>query len=303
MVKGMFFADLTWLWRCEQQPNFQPAAKAEIDKVWQQLQWLINKGHYVFPHVHPHWLDAEFVEDMGEWDLSDNRRYAMYSLQPLERMALMQSCLQLLHSKLNIPYDVDAFRAGGWCIQPFEVFSHLFDAFGFKHDFTVQPGFANTDAHASFDFSSLDQDCRRPYTFSNEVCVQDNVGKFTEWPISVVPAHPERFRQKVFRKILWKTGYGRTYGDGLAMAASRGQVQMGNPVGMLTMDNMISLDIPKYLQNVEKHSFSQFISHPKMLTPHGIKSFNSLLSIVKKRFDLETDWLNMGHLVNTTANG
>ena len=42
-------------------------------------------GHYVFNHIHPHWVDAVYDEQKNEWTLLNDSKYAFESLTEQER--------------------------------------------------------------------------------------------------------------------------------------------------------------------------------------------------------------------------
>ena len=67
---AFIFVDLTYLVRLNE---IKGNIKAQKD--WRLIEEQVNKisslGHYIFYHVHPHWMDAVYVHDSNEWDLSN----------------------------------------------------------------------------------------------------------------------------------------------------------------------------------------------------------------------------------------
>src|SRR4051812_11803887 len=57
-VKSIFFVDSVYLMRLKKQAETVEECQVDYEKITKQIRELIKKGHYVFPHIHPHWLDA-----------------------------------------------------------------------------------------------------------------------------------------------------------------------------------------------------------------------------------------------------
>jgi hypothetical protein len=91
-----------------------------------QAKYAINKGHDVQLHLHPQWIDAEFID--GNWKL--NLEWWRLSDLPLGIDAKKDSKsiigilykgktdLEKMLKPVNNNYNCIGFRAGGWCIQP-----------------------------------------------------------------------------------------------------------------------------------------------------------------------------------------
>ena len=190
--KGVFFIDTVYLLRLKE--IAQQYSKAAIDQalINEQLKTIIEDGHYIFPHLHPHWLDAVYLPDVNEWSLTDLRYYQFSSL-PAEKqdylfsnsMATIQSIVQ----NSTTDYKIDSYRAGGWSIQPFEYFMPYFLKSGIYNEWSVIPGkYLISDAH-TFDFRNAPA-ALPVYHFNNDVCIESNDGVFKEWTISCIAFSP-----------------------------------------------------------------------------------------------------------------
>ncbi len=56
-AKAIFFVDTLYLLNLKKQPEFEKSFLA----IAKQLKEMHNEGHYIFPHIHPHWLDAAYI--------------------------------------------------------------------------------------------------------------------------------------------------------------------------------------------------------------------------------------------------
>ena len=64
---GIFFIDTIYLCRLKELcASFSKASKDYMDIV-AQLNRIVNEGHQIFPHIHAHWLDAEYKPDTNTW--------------------------------------------------------------------------------------------------------------------------------------------------------------------------------------------------------------------------------------------
>lgn len=182
-VKGIFFIDTTYLIRLKEIKDAYPQASRDFDRIVDQIMDMFKLGHEVFPHIHPHWIDAVYLPETNEWDLSNFSKYRFNSLTIEEREELWEESTNLLKEITNSDlYQCDGYRAGGWSIQPFDDFKPYFVKYGIKYEFSVVPGkYLSSEAH-SYDFSLAPE---IPfYQFSNDVCQELIDGIFVEFPIS-----------------------------------------------------------------------------------------------------------------------
>jgi hypothetical protein len=87
-------------------------------KLWDETVLLMKeRGYDVQLHLHPQWINASYRE--GYFRLSDNWNIGRYN--PIEQRALIKDSVQylkLLFQKDFPEYNVCAFKAGSWGLQP-----------------------------------------------------------------------------------------------------------------------------------------------------------------------------------------
>lgn len=290
---ALFFVDTTYLLRLKENLNIK--AQEDFKKIKEQLQNLIQKDHYVFPHIHPHWLDAEYLSDINQWDLKNDAKYRFSTLSILERKTLFQQSVQLLYDiihPINATYKIDAFRAGGWCIQPFDNFMPCFEDQNITSDFSVLRGAMNTSEKQYFDFSdALSKDI---YHFKNNPLLEET-GKFKEYVISIVEiTKANQFLNKILLKILWRLKQ-RSIGDGIGALASGGKSnsEKNKLMEMVSIELLTDVRLPLYLKYIERREYIQFISHPKMISSYNLMVFERFLNKFTSRYEFETNYKNM----------
>lgn len=296
IYNALFFIDTAYLMRLEQIAEQNINARKDLFDITNQLKKILEKGHYIYPHLHPHWLDADYDENTNEWSLNNLSKYRFGNLTSEQQNEIFSNSMRILSAittEIKPEYPINAYRAGGWSIQPFSVFEPYFDKFNIKYDFSVMPGkFQFTNAQY-YDFRKIS--AGNAYRFSNSIENYDPDGRFTELPITTMtlPGHA-RLLDRVWLKILWKLNI-RSGGDGKGVVPQ--SINGGtNPSGYPDKSERTSIELLDritifyYKKYLDRYSYIQFISHPKMLSSHNIKTFRIFLDWATKKFVIQTDF-------------
>src|ERR1035437_5213233 len=62
-AKAIFFVDTLYLSNLKKHPELTN----DFISIKNQLKEFSAEGHYIFPHIHPHWLAAEYVNEKMEF--------------------------------------------------------------------------------------------------------------------------------------------------------------------------------------------------------------------------------------------
>ena len=284
--KAIFFVDTTYLLRLQEMAAEHPAAAADFALVQAQLRRLWAQNHAICPHIHPHWADATYHAHSNTWQLSELKKYRFHALTPHERAQVFERSIAILKQILpqNQP---NAYRAGGWCIQPFADFLPFFKAFGIKYEFSVLPQMRNLTNAQYYDF--LEVPPKNSYNFEQDVCVEDPSGSFTQYAISTIcVGEARRFLGKILNKCLWRLGY-KSFGkgEGVLPEAINDQNKPKNNHEMIAIELLNWAMLPAYNDFLDKNDYMQFISHPKMLTKHNIWCFTRFLKYIHNKFTID----------------
>lgn len=172
-----FFVDCGYLMRLNEQKNKYAAVQKEYDAITSQIEHIVKSGSEVQLHIHPHWEDSFF--DGDEWKM-DVRRYKLADFSKQEAAEIIKNYKQVLEEISG--QKVIAYRAGGWCMQPF---THIADALkenGIMIESSVfKGGYFQTDLYA-YDFRNCPEGTR--WRFDDDPCVESKDGYFIELPIS-----------------------------------------------------------------------------------------------------------------------
>lgn len=305
-AKAVFFVDTTYLLTLKKNFDKYAVCQNDFNTVASQLQDLIKRGHYVFPHIHPHWLDAVYLEKTNEWQLNSLAHYRFHNTPGKDREFVFDESIKVL-KEIILPvkpdYLINAYRAGGWCIQPFSDFQPFFKKHNFKYEFSVLGNIYLFSNVQYFDFSEAP--VKEIYRFEDDVILENTNGQFTEFNISSIKIGSGlKFRNKILLKILHKLFNDQSYSRGEGQKASRleGEIKQrplrGHDINdsdyeRVAIELLTAVKMKTYWDFFKEHNYMHFISHPKMLINHHIKMFDKFLGRAFSCFEVETDFKKM----------
>ena len=170
----------------------------DLNMIINQLKDIIERGHRIELHIHPHWIDAKYNGD-GTWNFSDFQHYSLNRFTEEEIIDMFVEGTSLLTSiahEVDLEYKIVAFRAGGWAVQPFSLLKKAFNKSGIKIDSSVAAGVYGKNQYSYFDFIDSPKDIA--WIFENDVLIPQDTGSFIEVPIS---SYKRAFLHKAFDYI------------------------------------------------------------------------------------------------------
>lgn len=284
-VRMVFFVDVGFLVAMERYAVQYPEMGSILNKVRFQVKQLVDRGHDVELHIHPHWEKAQYVD--GKWVIDAMGSYRMNDFSADEQNQLFNTYKSYLDELVG--YKTSAYRAGGWCIQPFHPMKDLFLSEGIKFDSSVMPGVKYESEHYKFDFSRAPGKCS--YRFDTDVLVEEMDGPFTELPISTWKYTPSFFWNLYVRGRMAPSRH-KMIGDG-QFIPQPGRKKQGLTSGAL---NHVSCD--GYYASVLLKSYKSFIKqgrenmviigHPKGMTEYSFAALESFMNEVRKEASFKT---------------
>lgn len=280
-ANSIFFIDSLYILKLEEQ------VRNEFLIVKEQIQKIIKEGHDIGFHFHPQWIDAYRIGE--EWTFNSFNNYSFRNLSNEKLSYYFNTSFNLLcdiAKEIKKDYKILAFRAGGWCIQPFIRIKELFIKNELEIDMSVLPGMKNENLIGGFDFSFINK-MNYFWSFENDPLIEEK-GRFYEVPVTT-------FR---LRKILKSLDYHfhkrneKEYGDGKAISVNRHKTvhekiksQFKKECYSLSLDGL-SFDLfKKILGKLRKDNifFVHTVGHPKKLSKsfllnieYFIKNYNTI---------------------------
>lgn len=284
-VKFTHFVDTCFLLRLKSEMQRFASLRKDYDLLTQQMERLWKSGHDLQLHLHPHWEDSYY--DGEKW-VCITRRYKLSDFPAEEIPAMVQRNKAELANYADAS-GIKAFRAGGWCVQPFEHIRTALHQEGIKIDSSVFPGGVYSSAHYAYDFRGAPEQGR--WTFHSDPMKTASQGDFTEIPISSI------YNSPFFYWRLFLLGHLHPYrhkplGDGVPIAAP------GQRRRLLTRwtHNTVSVDgynarlLSSALRQHERMNKSDMviIGHPKALSRYGLTALEQFIERTKNKHPFRT---------------
>ena len=269
-AKGSFFVDYLML-KYMTAENDETRAEAQI--IITQLQDIVKRGHRIELHLHPHWVDAKWLN--GKWDFTDYTHYRLSSFSKEEVTKMFVEGTRYLEEiarKVDDNYKVLAFRAGGWAVLPFGVMREGFEKAGIKVDSSIMHGSVIRTPNYILDFSNTP--LKETYCFSDDVMKEDVKGGFVEAPISSLQFDSITFLLSLFwfkrhRDVLMHTtdGTHNRSCDPPMQQERTTRWQLMHRRRPFSLDGVASPFVINRMIKSDKRNLIVFISHPKDYLP------------------------------------
>ena len=149
-----YFVDAGFLLKLSELGGTFPELAQQHQQISAQLRELLEKGNDVQLHVHPHWELSDYIE--GLWYIPQDRGYRLDEFSKEEAAEIFTKYKNHLESVIG--RKTIAYRAGGWCIQPFEHIQEVFLETGMHYDSSVVPGMTFDAGVYKIDFSKASID-------------------------------------------------------------------------------------------------------------------------------------------------
>ena len=268
-AKASFFVDYLML-KYMMAENDETRAEAQL--IIKQLKEMVRRGHRIELHLHPHWVDAKYIN--GKWDFSDFSHYCLNSFSKEEITQMFvegTNFLETIAREVDSSYKIIAFRAGGWSILPFDMMKEGFEKAGIRVDSSVMKGRV---IHANgFELDFTKSPSKAIYRFSDDVLCEDSKGVFVEAQIG-------SFRHSIATTLLRNNFYNKhqemfkRFADGTHFRKNEKQ-KPKKPVSRWQAFHQTQgfslAGMPSFLLNYEirksKAPYVIIISHPKDITP------------------------------------
>lgn len=278
-VKATFFVDSGYLLKLIQLKDKYTSLELEYEEVVAQLMWLKNNGHDIQLHIHPHWEDSFF--DGRKW-LINTERFSLSCFTESEVVEIFKRYKAVIEDLLEV--RVSAYRAGGWCIQPFSNIRHALKECDVKIDSTLfYNGYSQSDTHF-FDFRGMPD--KTIYKFTNNPVIEDSKGDFIEVPITSIRVSPFFYWKFLMIKKLSGNAH-RSYGDGKGIASG----SLFSNLRLLCSSSYMAVSLDGYKSSLLRSSFASFcvkyadsdanfvvIGHPKSQSRYSLLKLDDFVN-------------------------
>jgi hypothetical protein len=268
-----FYVDTGMLRRYAHFAKISRRLARDLELARTQLREIAAAGHELGLHIHPHWEDTRFED--GRWDFSDSR-YRLDQFSEEEVAELLKANFGLLQDLSEEP--IESYRAGGFCVEPFDRIAPIFSNLGIWIDSSVVPGARLKDTTKGFDFGRV---ADRPWwRFDKSPTSPSPDGRFLE--VAITPTRVSRFFYwgRLIRRLKGATG-GSHFGDGIAKAIGKPEVVrrlLGQSrVSEMSMDDAKSPFLQTNLRSYPEREVWHVMGHPKLLSKRSLDLLDGFL--------------------------
>ena len=253
-MKAVFFIDTTYLMRMNELKDVYTQIGNDFELIKNQLRDIVAQGHKLCHHLHPHWIDAEYIPTENQWSLLNDSRYNIEALSKQQKKQIFDFSVSFLSEITGTDKPANGYRAGGLHIEPFVTVREEFERCGINADYS---GVAKIE------------DGVVSYKFENSTLSPDENGHFTEFPISKIRIHGLRkIANGVYYRLSRCCKNYQTIGDGIPSApkkkngtSNQTKFEFTLPISVELLNSVL---LPYYKKLVKRYSYIHFLSHPKL---------------------------------------
>lgn len=280
-IKATFFVDAGYISKLIEYKNKYPQLAQDYKLLSKQLEDLNHTGHDIQLHIHPHWEDSLY--DGNKW-IMNTSRFKLNDFNDREISLIVKKYKNILN---KFSKNIIAFRAGGWCIQPYDRLYKAFKDNNILIDSTVYYGGFDLTATHFYDFRNSPQ--KSLWKFEKDPLIENKNGFFTEIPISSCKVPPTVYWKLAASKII-KNKRLNQFGDGSPIYASGESILkklFTFSHGVVSMDGIkagyLETAFRKHKNKADNRYFVT-IGHPKALSEYSLQK---LENFIKKNNDNE----------------
>ena len=302
LKNAIFFVDTNYIKRLEENLT-NDDLRSDYDMIVDQLSTIIESGHFIFPHIHPNWSYANYNQEIKQWNFNELSNYSFSLVSNNIKVELLEhsfAFIKKMQNKCNVNYEIDSFRTGGFCMQPFSDFKELFEKFGIKNDFSILESFSMEVEKLYYNFENVSN--RPIYYFDSEIEKSVTNGKFKKYSITYVNnSNSIKTISRIFNRFFIFSGI-RSTGDDVSAEKTEESVipdasfnfsLKKNLKEMVSIDYLNQIKVKEYENYLKSNNFIHFISHPKILSEPCLMNFSKYLHRLTNKYKVETDYRKM----------
>lgn len=274
--KMTFFVDVGYLIKLEEFAVSNPELRHDRERVLNQIRRMISSDNDVQLHIHPHWERSYY--DGGKWVIVTDGAYKLADFSDDEIRSIVSRYKQYFDQLIG--RKSSAFRAGGWCVQPFNRLEKIFKELELIYDSSVFPGGKFASPHYDFDFTKAPKKAR--YRFDSDVCVEVENGFFTEFPISSRRYSPLFYWRLYILGRLFPSRH-KMLGDGkfLSQPGRKTSVLTNFTWNHVSSDGFYASKLNNCVRSFSDRAFSDMviIGHPKSMTVYSFEKLEKFVEI------------------------
>jgi len=269
-------------WREE---NFCKPFQTQIHKILQQ-------GHEVQLHIHPHWLDTTFENG----SFVPSLKYSLGDFEDVEIVQIIDQSVEQLNAlcrEVKPDYQCTAFRAGGYSLnRKADVILPVLYQNGIRYDSSICKGYFSASSIFKIDFRKTPEKANWFLSFTGDFSKEGEAGI---WEVPIAGKPKSLFEMPTAFKLKKYAERAANRGDALQIDPSENITDKLNNLlsaRMLTADNytynldylMQILDYNLHLFATEKEISLALIAHPKSMGNYAFSLFKDFVVAIREKY-------------------
>jgi hypothetical protein len=265
-VSFTFYVDVGMLACMERYADQSHDLRREHTHISRHIEMLSSKGHDIALHIHPHWEDSRWQN--GQWDFS-NSRYQLAFFSADEIAEIVRSYAGRLGQICG--KAPSSYRAGGFCVEPFDLLRPGLMEAGITVDSSIVPGADLKDPEKGFDFSAAPDVAW--WNFRTGPTQEDADGDFLEIPVTPQKLPLMFYWGRLVERLLGPVTSNR-FGDGTSKAIGRKEIIRRlagqSRVAELSIDDAKAQHLMAARNRGARRDVWHLMGHPKLVSMESL---------------------------------
>lgn len=277
-VPFIFFVDAGYLVQLKENSHHS-SCKVDYEAISNQLKQLVLLGHEIGLHIHPHWEDCKYVNE--KWQINTSR-YKLSCFSEVDVERIITTYHEAIIEITGKPCQ--AYRAGGWCVQPFEFIKKALIKNNIFIDSSVYyNGFHDSKAHS---YNFLNAPKKSIWSFDDDPIEEASSGQFKEIAISYDKLSPF-FYWNLYVKMRLNPLLYKPMGDGGWLVDKKRLYKhfYSTTNHFACADGYFASRLPVILTNLERDNQKSMmvLSHPKSMANYSFNALDNFIKIILEK--------------------
>lgn len=237
------------------------------DTIKRDVERIGCAGHEIGLHIHPHWEDTRWEND--GWSFAGTR-YQLGQFSPGEISDIVNVYSNCLADIAND--EIESFRAGGFCVEPFDVLGPSLAANNIWIDSSVVPGAFLLDVAKGFDFRHAPSD--EFWFFNASPLSPEADGSFCEIPLIGYRVPSGFYWKRMFHRLGGVSRF-KIFGDGTSRKPGKLEIVRRligtRPIVELSIDEPKVATLREEARARQDRKVWSILGHPKLLSSRSLE--------------------------------
>jgi hypothetical protein len=194
-IKAIFFIDIGYLMAIKKYKQQFHELENDYQKIVSQIKSIDAAGHDIGLHVHPHWEDCTY--NGHNWQMVLKR----FKLADFDKESAEKIFIHYYNElKKLVSQKIVSYRAGGWCLEPFNYIKNAMRSCGIVVDSSVFSNAKSTTQTHHFNYTHYPQ--KSIWHFSTTPQIEEKNGQFIEIPITAHSVSPTLYWHVLKERLL-----------------------------------------------------------------------------------------------------